>query len=227
MLKMFSGGGGDESWPLSKIVSALKSQYGTADALGEDGPLKVYGVQENGVNFVVALVQSAPKSGKVVELGFLARFVGFPADARTIEGLNRNLNISFVSLEGADLFLMAGLQVTGAFDQKQFSLIMDAWRGDLMVTVQGLSGDQSSMTAAMSAAFPVTKLAAARDFAANRAPTPELAGDQPIDVLSSFLGAKAATHVFCGECNGRGKRGFITRSCDECEGVGFVKQAAR
>ena len=58
MLNMFSGGG-DSSWPLSRIVSTLKGQYGSADVLGEDGPLKIYGVQDNGVNFVVALVQSA------------------------------------------------------------------------------------------------------------------------------------------------------------------------
>ena len=112
MFKKFSGGC-DGSWPLSKIVAALKSQYGSADVLGEDGPLKVYGVEDNGVSFVVALMQSAPKSGKVIELGFLARFVGFPVDARLIEGLNRSLHISVASLEGADIFLMAGMQVTG------------------------------------------------------------------------------------------------------------------
>ena len=224
MLKMFSGGGDDPSWPLSKVVSALKNQYGAADALGEDGPLKVYGVQESGINFVVALMQSAPGSGKVVELGFLARFVGFPTDQHTIEGLNRNLQISAVSLEGADLFLMAGLQVTGSFNQKHFGMILDAWRGDLMVTVQGLTGDQWSMP---EAAFPATKLAAARDFATNRAPAPEGADAHSVDMLSSFLGAKSAAHVFCGECNGRGKRGLIARHCDDCDGTGFVQSAAR
>jgi len=223
MFKMFAGGGDDQSWPLSKVVSALKGQYGAADALGEDGPLKVYGVQDNGVNFVVALMQSAPGSGKVVELGFLARFVGFPADAHTIDGLNRNLHISVVSLEGADLFLMAGLQVTGSYDQKQFALILEAWRGDLLATVQRLAGDQHSF----SAGLPATKLAAARDFATNRAPAPEIADGQTIDMLSSFLGAKAAAHVFCDECNGRGKRGFIARHCAECDGTGFIQSAAR
>lgn len=223
MFKMFSGGGDDESWPLSKIISALKSQYGTADALGEDGPLKVYGLQENGVNFVVAMMQSEPGSGKVVELAFLARFVGFPADVGTIEGLNRNLHISAVSLEGADLFLMAGLHVTGAFDQKQFGLILEAWRRDLMTAVHGLVGDQTSMPAA----FPATKLAAARDFATNRAPVPEIADGQSMDLLSSFLGAKTAAHVFCDECNGRGKRGLIARHCNECDGTGFIQSTAR
>ena len=223
MFKMFSGGGDDQSWPLSKVVSALKSQYGSADSLGEDGPLKVYGVQDNGVNFVVAMMQSAPGSGRVVELAFLARFVGFPADVGTIEGLNRNLHISAVSLEGADLFLMAGLHITGSFDQKQFGLILEAWRRDLATIVHGLAGDQVSMPAA----FPATKLAAARDFATNRARAPEIADGQSVDMLSSFLGAKTAAHVFCDDCHGRGKRGFIKRSCDECDGTGFIESNAR
>ncbi len=217
MFKKFSGGGSDGSWPLSKIVAALKNQYGAADVLGEDGPLKVYGIQDNGINFVVALMQSAPGSGKVVELGFLARFVGFPVDARMIEGLNRNLHISVAVLEGPDLFLMAGLQVTGAFDQGQFALILEAWRRDLMVIMHGISGQQSSMAAA----FPVAKIAAARDFATNAAP--KTAGGEPIDILSSFLGGNVSK-VICDNCGGRGKRGFIARVCDECEGTGFAER---
>lgn len=224
MFKMFSGGGDDESWPLSKVVSAIKGQYGAADSVGEEGPLKVYGVQDNGVNFVVALMQSAPGSGKVVELGFFARFVGFPADARTIDGLNRNLQISAVSLEGADLFLMAGLRVTGAFNQKHFTVILEAWRGDLMAIVQGLTGEMSSMSAT---AFPATKLAAARDFAVNRAIAPNAPDTLPADMLSQFFGANTVKQVFCDECHGRGKRGLIARHCDECDGTGFTRDAAR
>ena len=224
MLNMFSGGGGDSSWPLSRIVSSLKGQYGSADVLGEDGPLKIYGVQDNGVNFVVALVQSAPGSGKVVEMGFLARFVGFPADAQKIDQLNRNLHISNISLEGADLFLMAGLRVTGAYDQKHFSMILEAWQNDLMATVRGLSADQASMDAA---AFPMTKLAAARDFATNRARPTSDVEIEPADLLSSFLGAKTVAHVFCVRCNGRGKRGFMARECNDCDGVGLIRDGAQ
>jgi len=216
MFQMFKGGDDIGSWPASKIVAALKSQYSEAELLGEDGPLKVYGVQDNGVNFVVALMQSAPESGKVVELGFLARFVGFPVDLHMIEMLNRNLHISAASLEGTDLFLMAGVQVSGAFDQGQFMLLLEAWRRDLMVTLHGLSGSQSSMAAA----FPAAKLESAVKFATNAAPQSE--GEEAIDMLSSFLGAKAGSKVVCGECGGRGKRGFIARMCDDCDGTGFV-----
>lgn len=220
MFKKFSGGG-DQSWPLAKIVAALKAKYGEADELGEDGPLKVFGVQDNGVNFVVAVMQSAPESGNVVELGFLARFIGFPVDAPRVESLNRNLHISVASMEGADLFLMAGVQVTGAFDQGQFTLFLEAWRRDLMVTLHGISGDEQSFAEA----FPAAKMAAARRFATNKAPESE--GVAPIEILSRFLGGEDASKQFCDSCGGRGKRGLIARTCQDCDGSGFVSGALR
>lgn len=207
--------GGDPSWPLTKVVGALEGQYGAIEALGEEGPLKVFGVQENGVNFVVAIMQTAADSGKVAELGFLARFVGFEVELQLVETINRNLHISMVSMEGADLFLMAGMQVAGAYDQSQFKQILDTWRRDLMVTLQGLSSDQSSMAAA----FPAARLESARAFAVNAAPAP--VEGRPADMLSSFLGANMSKAV-CDECGGRGKRGFIAKFCGDCDGTGFV-----
>ena len=185
MFSRFTGGGAETAWPLAKVMSALEGQFGALETLGEDGPLKVFGVQDNGVNFVVALMQTGPATGKIAEMGFLARFVGFPVDMRLIESLNRNLHISMVSLEGSDLFLMAGLAVTGAFDAGQFKLIMEQWRRDLMLTLHGLSGEGSSLTAA----FPAARMEAARNFAMNVAPAP--ADDQPVDMLASFLGGNA------------------------------------
>jgi hypothetical protein len=225
MFKMFSGGEKDNegAWPLSKIFGDLKRKYGTAKELAEDGPIKVYGVEDNGVNFVVAVMQTAPGSGNVVELGFFARFIDYPVDARQVEGINRNLHISVASMEGADLFLMAGLQVTGVYDQNQFFMILEAWRRDLMVTLHSISGDQASMADA----FPAAKLEAARSFAANIAPDANASGAAPIDMLSRFLGAKDAAKTFCGSCNGRGKRGFIARTCADCDGSGFVEPKRR
>ena len=215
MFKKFSGGG-NQSWPLPKILSALKGKYGEADELGEDGPLKVFGVQDNGVNFVVAVMQTGPDSGHVVELGFLARFIGFPVDAPRVESLNRHLHISVASMEGADLFLMAGVQVSGAYNQAHFLTILDGWRRDLMVTLHGISGDGQSFAEA----FPAAKMEAARQFASNTAP--EAGRASPIEVLSRFLGDKDASKQFCDSCGGRGKRGLIARTCADCDGSGFV-----
>ncbi len=219
MFQKFKGpslAGGEAVWPVSKVVSALESQFGAMNSLGEEGPLSVYGVQQNGVNFVVALMQTAPGSGKLAELGFLARFVGFDLDPMQVETINRNLHVSVASIENdGDLFLMAGMQPSGSFDQGQFMLVIEAWRRDLMVTLAGLSSDQGSMAAA----FPAARLEAARNFAVNVAPAP--ADNKPIDMLASFLGAKNNREI-CGDCSGRGKRGFIARMCGACDGSGFV-----
>lgn len=216
MFKLFSGGDDDQSWPLAKVSAALELKYADVELAGEDGPITVYAVHDNGVNFIVAMMQSAPGSGKIIELGFLACFIGFPVDAQKIESINRNLHISVATLEGADLYLMAGLLVSGAYDDGQFSLILDAWRRDLMMALNGLNDE----TFSMAAAFPAAKSALALKFATNKAP--ERQNDQPpIDILSSFLGANASK-VVCDDCGGRGKRGLIARMCGECDGTGFV-----
>lgn len=218
MFKMFSAGAGDTAWPLSRILKALEGQYQSVETLGEDGPIKVFGVQDHGVNFVVAVVEDAPDSGSVVELGFLARFVGFPVTVETVERLNRNLHIAVASLEGPDLFLMAGLQVSGPYDDGQFALVMEAWRRDLAMTLHGISGEEGS---SMLKAFPAARLESARRFATNAAPKGD--AGRPMDMLSTFLGAKAATKEICDECDGRGKRGLIARMCEACDGEGFVE----
>ncbi len=221
MFKLFSGGAaGDTAWPLRDVVAALKRRFSDVDVLGEDGPLKVYGVQDNGVNFVVALMQTGPGSEQVSELGFLARFVGFPVTAQAVEQLNQNLHISVASLENNDLFLMAGLQVAGAFDETQFNLIIEQWRRDLVLCIHRLQGDSASMADA----FPAAKLDAARKFATNMAPPAPIEGEarSDIDMLSTFLGAARASRVMCDDCGGRGKRGLIARACEVCDGEGFV-----
>jgi|GEM_PF-1471758 len=208
---------GEAAWPLSKVVAALESQYGALDRLGEEGPLSVFGVQQNGVNFVVALMQTAPGSGKIAELGFLARFIGFELEQPLVETINRNLHIAIASAEpNGELFLMAGMQPTGAFDAGQFTLVLEAWRRDLMITLAGLSGGQASMAAA----FPAARLEAARNFATNAAPAP--VDGRPVDMLASFLGGKNNREI-CGDCSGRGKRGLVARPCGACDGSGFVR----
>lgn len=216
MFRRFSGGAREAAWPVDKVVSALEAQYGAIRLLGEDGPISAYGVQHNGVNFIIALRETAQSSGKLAELGFLARFVGFPVSEPVVESLNRNLHIAFASIEAnGDLFLMAGLEVAGAFDQAQLVLMLESWKRDLMMTLSRISGDGLSMADA----FPAARLEAAREFAINAAPAP--VDGKPVDLLSSFLGAGAKRAV-CGDCGGRGKRGFIARMCGACDGSGFV-----
>lgn len=208
------------SWPMQKVVSAMKNRFGDVDSLAEEGPLKVFGVQDNGVNFVIALMQTAPASGQVAELGFLARFVGFTLDAASIEDMNRNLHIAVASIEQADLFLMAGMQVTGAFDETQFNLILEQWRRDLAIAIHGLTDDAPSLADA----FPAARLEAARKFAVNMAPPGD--GRSDVDMLSTFMGGGIATRSACPDCAGRGKRGLIARLCGSCQGSGMTSKSS-
>lgn len=227
MFSFLAGSGSDEaSWPKQQVVSALKKRFGDVDKLAEDGPLSVYGVADHGVNFVVALMQTAEGSGDVAELGFLARFVDFGATAGMVEAINRNLHISVASIEQGDLFLMAGMEVIGAFDEAQFNLILEQWRRDLTVCIHELTGADASLADA----FPAAKLEAARNFAVNRAPSVDSGNGQTsaeIDFLSSFLGKGRADRMMCGDCEGRGKRGLIKRTCEACDGSGFVARTGR
>ncbi len=227
MFKLFSSGGAaaETSWPVRDVVAALQKRFGDIDPLGEDGPLKVYGIQDNGVNFVVALMQTAPGSEQVAELGFLARFVGFPVTAQAVDHLNQNLHISVASMENNDLFLMAGLQVMGAFDETQFNLIIEQWRRDLALCIHGLQGESASLADA----FPAAKLEAARKFAVNMAPPEAATGDvrSDMDMLSAFLGGARANRVTCDDCGGRGKRGLVARQCRACDGTGFTSPPRR
>ena len=130
--------------------------------------------------------------------------------------MNRNLHISVASIEAnGDLFLMAGIEAAGSFDPGRFQLLLEGWRRDLMLTLARISEGAPSMAAA----FPAARLEAAREFAVNAAPAP--VEGRPVDMLASFLGAKA-TRAICADCGGRGKRGFIARLCGACEGTGFV-----
>ncbi len=216
MFRKFKGGEREASWPLDKVVAALETQYGGLHKLGEDGPLSVYGIQHNGINFIVALMQTAEGSGKVEEMGFLARFVGFAVTDPIVEAINRNLHISVASIEDSgDLFLMAGLEVAGAFDHAQFMMMLESWKRDLMMTLARISGDGASMADA----FPAARMEAAREFAVNAAPAP--VEGRPVDMLASFLGGKEK-RALCSDCGGRGKRGLFARLCGECDGSGFV-----
>lgn len=207
----------DEGWPQGAVLEALESKYGGVEKLGSDGPLRVYGVEDNGVNFVVAFMLSTPISDAIVEIGFLARFIGFPVTVERVQALNRNLHISVASLEQEELYLMAGLQVAGQYDVTQFMLILESWRRDLAVTLGNLNGDEM----AFSTVFPAAKLAAAREFAANAAPAPETG--ETFKGLAKFMGAeRAPARSFCDACDGRGKRGLIARMCPDCDGSGFA-----
>lgn len=207
----FTGG----AWPHAKIVDVLKRRYQRLERLGDQQGFTLFGISDNGVNFVVALIEG-PNAGSVAEIGFLARFVGFRADAAAIERINRNLHLSIASIEGeGDLYLLAGVEASGTFDEKTFALVLDAWRRDLMLVLNALSG-----TTSVAAAFPMAQAEAARSFAINL--PPKHAHGDGADLLKAFMGS-GTPKVLCKDCGGRGKRGLVARQCDCCGGAGFTR----
>ena len=202
------------SWPQTRVVEALKRRYDSVESIGEDDGFVLYAVGDRGINFVVALI-TAMKS-EVVEIGFLARFVGFPVERAGVERLNRALHLSVAGIEeNGELYLLAGIEVAGPFEEGTFLLILEAWGRDLMLVLNTLGGGAS-----LAAAFPIARSETARRYAENRAPETE-GGVMP-DLLKAYLGDRASMSV-CGECGGRGRRGLIARSCEACGGSGLVK----
>lgn len=205
------------AWPQAKIVEILSGRYETVEHLGEDDNIALYGVMDHGVTFVVGMAKAPGQAGGVTELGFFARFVGFGPSGATIETINRNLHIAVASLEeDGDLFLLAGIEAAGAFDEGTFTLVLEAWRRDITIVLHALSGQGS-----MAEAFAFAGRIDAKIFATNRAP--ESASGERVDILKAFLGARSAK-ALCHDCGGRGRRGLIARTCEACGGAGLVAE---
>ena len=213
LFQRYAAAGGSGPWPLAGIVAAVKKHFEKVEHLGDEEGFSLYGVSDRGVNFVVAIVRSAPE--RVSEVAFLARFVGFPVDAVAVEAMNRNLHLSVASLEeGGDLYLLAGVEAAGAFSEAGFTEVLAAWRRDLMIVLAALSGRGS-----VAAAFPAARLETAKRFAENRNPGGAEAATG--DLLKAYL-ASGPSFAVCGDCGGRGRRGLVAKTCAPCAGSGFV-----
>lgn len=199
-------------WPKGKIVAALRNRYRTLEDLGEEDGFRLYGVADGEVRFVVALILIEGSAERVAEVGFLARFSGFALSNAQLDTVNRNLHISVATFHNdGDLYLIGGVSAAGDFSEGTFSLILEAWKRDLLVVLNGIS------SASFIDAFPAAKSEAALRFATNRA-----RGD-PMALFQSLAGS--ARLAVCADCNGRGKTGLVARACLTCSGAGFIKRA--
>ena len=212
-MKMFSGAGRSRlagvSWPKGRIVAALRNRYPSMEDLGEDDGLRLFGVAEGEVRFVVALILVAGSAEQVAEIGFLTRFSGFTLSNAQLDAVNRNLHISVATFHNdGDLYLLGGVAAAGEFNEGTFGLVLEAWKRDLLVVLHGIS------SASFVDAFPAARSQAALRFATNRAK-----GD-PATLFRSLAGA--ARLAVCPACGGRGKTGLMARSCAACAGAGFT-----
>ncbi len=223
MLQLFQGRAAsfnNGAWPKDAIVDGLRNRFDGVSHLGDDRGFSLYGVNDRDLNFVVALVEVYGAPDQVVEIGFLSRFVGFDVHQHDVELINRNLHISVSALERGDLLLVGGVAAEGAFDATAFSILLDAWKRDVMIVLQTLQGGLAMMSA-----FTGARAEKIRAFAENRAPdaTQEQAGSATArtDLFKAFFG-DGAKRSFCTACEGRGRVGFVSRRCTQCEGRGLV-----
>jgi len=220
MFSLFSGARATASagaWPKSAVVASLEERYHQVTHLKDDAGFSLYGVSENSLNFVVALVEVHGAPDQVTEVGFLTRFSGFDIHQHDVEFINRNLHISVCGMENGDLFLVGGVQAAGMFNPSSFAMILEAWKRDIMMVLQSLSGGASMLSA-----FPAARSEAVQKFATNNAPSsPDAAGGSSKDLFQAFFGA-GARKALCTTCEGRGKQGFIARPCETCGGDGLI-----
>jgi hypothetical protein len=215
-MKLFSSLGkrrlAQACWPKGKVVAALRSRYQTLDDLGEEDGYRLYGVSDGDVRFVVALILIEGDNERVAEIGFLARFSGFALSNAQLDSVNRNLHISVATFHNdGDLYLLGGVAAAGDFSEGTFSLILEAWKRDLLVVLHGIS------SASFVDAHPAARSEAALRFAINRAQS------DPMALFQSLAGPMRM--MVCAACDGRGKTGMIARVCQACDGAGFKRGA--
>ncbi len=216
MALLLSKNGGRDSrscWPRNRIVTALQNRYRQIEDLGEEEGLSLFGVSEGEVRFVVALILVEGAKDKVAEIGFLSRFSGFALSNSQLESLNRNLHISVATFHNdGDLYVIGGVAAAGEFSDGSFSLILEAWKRDLLVILHGIT------TASFIEAFPAARSATALKFATNKA------GPSSESLFKSFTAA--GERRLCPSCGGRGRIGLISIVCRPCGGNGFLGRAS-
>ncbi len=220
MFRGFTGRGasrfaGDGSvWPADRVLEQLRARYGAIEHLGDERNASMYGVVDAGVRFVAVLVKVAGRADAVSEIGFVARFTGYGFTHASAELLNRNLHISVAALDGDDdVYIVGGFLPSGAFSETTFGLMLDAWRRDLGIALQAITGAPGAAASMPGAASP-----SVRAFAENRAKVEGGAADP----VAAFFGARAGTVTVCQACDGRGRTGLIARTCKVCGGSGIA-----
>lgn len=210
-------------WPRSEITAILEQRYSKVEHIRDENGFALYAVIDNELQFVVALVTASGAGDLISEVGFIARFSDFDIGHNQLEALNRNLHLSLAAFDQAgDVYLIGGVKAQGVFNDASFKLVLDAWRRDLVLVVMGLNNTASFMDA-----FPAARLEAVQKFALNKNPqasSHEAPADGPSqDMLSRFMSTTTSSFAPCAECDGRGKRGLIARTCSSCEGAGIIR----
>lgn len=192
------------TWPSVGIIAVLKKGFhGHVDYLGDVDDFCVYGVDDRGLNFVVALSHLPKKRSLVCEIALLASFADYDFTPQIVDAINPKLHIAEAVLDGSELYLAARIEPAGKFNSGAFAVQIATWRADLVATQRIVSAEQKIKRGAVISARTRTL------------PAPEARGGlESREVLRSAF-AKA-----CRACLGRGRVGLFRRICETCEGAG-------
>ena len=234
MLKLFANktgfSGAEGVWPLQEAVAVMRRRYDLIEDLEAADGHHFFGVNDSGVNFVIVfkLVDGSSHGGAgyFSEVYFLASFGGFEITDSALEATNRNLhfcNLSFIP--SGEILLVGGAHASGGYSDAVFGMLLDAWRRDLMVTMQALTGASAATT------FAEKALERTKKFMSNEVPAmPKVAEGAPAEAVDPrerfrpFLTSAGGAKAICEACGGRGKTGFVTRTCTDCSGTGLTKR---
>lgn len=208
-LRLATGQKTSGGWPRLRIVEALKRAFGSILLIGEDQSHSVYDVEDRVLRFVVALVHESGARAGVTEVGFLARFIGRAVSEKAMRNLAGELHLGSAFVEDGDLYIVAKVAAKGRYTDARFSLVLGAWRRDVTLALAALG---KPATAAASEAADAALKSFAFDAGRIKA--------RPAQFAAAFFWRNESKAV-CGACRGRGRRGFLPKPCEPCEGTGF------
>ena len=148
-------------WPRTDVVAVLERTYESVFQEDLDDGAWFYRVENNGVRFMVILFHAEGRQESIVQFAFLSYFSGFDLTESGVQALNRNLHISIAELdEKSNLVLVCLMDTQGVFDANRFSLVLEAWRRDMVMTIKMLVPGASLM-----GSFPAATLERLAPFA--------------------------------------------------------------
>jgi hypothetical protein len=200
-----------QRWPRARIEAGIKRAFKSVLVIGEDDGHTIYDVEDAGLRFVVALVHVDGPKGGVVEIGFLARFVGFRLSEPVLRRLNGELHLSSAFVEEGDLYVLAKIAAKGRFEDSRFALVLSAWKRDVAFALKAL-GEAPSRAAGE----PAGGLERTGEFAFDARQIKA----RP-RAFHAALFWRGEPLVVCRACAGRGVRGLFKRECAVCDGSGF------
>lgn len=206
----FRGGRKRSVWPKAPIEMAIRKAFAKLLVIGEDQDHTIFDVEDRNLRFIVALVHERGPDAGVSEVGFLARFVEFPATDKALRTVNGGLHLSAAFVEDGELYLMAKVIAQGSFNETRFALVLEAWRRDLKFVVSSLGPRKSAdKNAPLELGFDAGQVA-----------------ERPSVFFKSFFWRNSPVAP-CPACKGRGKSGLLARECKSCEGKGFAEAELR